>query len=114
MQVDTGGKTMGTKYFNNDEWIAGVDGISILSIDDLESVSGGREPRASEAHETTQMDMNVAHTVSGLIQTGKRTEASELTLRWMHAFQKWHEDVSNAPENGPDIHISDYFSLYER
>jgi sensor histidine kinase regulating citrate/malate metabolism len=53
------------------------------------------------------MDMNVAHTVSGLIQTGKRTEASELTLRWMHAFQKWHEDVSNAPENGPDIHISD-------
>lgn len=102
---------MGNKYFNNDEREAGIDGIRNLSIEDLESISGGRDIRKTESDEWRAIADNFEREVCRLQLAGKTAEAGKLARSYASALRKWTKAIDASPASGPDIHFSDYFQM---
>ena len=83
-----------------------------LDFEELGNVAGGREIRNSEMRNAVELKSRFNIRNYELQTEHNYAEITRLHDRFAKALEKWHEDIANAPEDGDDIYLSNYFSVY--
>ena len=83
-----------------------------LDFEELGNVAGGREIRNSEKRNAVELKSRLNMRNYELQTEYKFAEINKLNDRFTEALKKWREDIANAPEDGGDIYLTNYFSVY--
>ena len=95
------------KFFTTDELFT-ADGFQELTLDDLNSIAGGRKRRQSELLDYSDVTKK-AFAILNTLNTEE--EQTAYRIRYTEAKKRWQQDIANAPEDSADIYFSDYFKL---
>lgn len=88
------------------------DEAKALGLKELESVSGGRRAfRESEERDMINVRDKVQRKMETLRMAGKRKQADALDRQYWDAYDEWIDCIKSAPENSPDIFISDFIEV---
>ncbi len=82
-----------------------------LDFAELENVAGGREMRNSEKRNALELKSRMYLRIYDLRSEQNYAEEKRLYDGLAEAMNKWKEDIANAPEDGGDIYLSNYFSV---
>ena len=83
-----------------------------LDFEKLKNVAGGRALRESEKRNAVELKAFL-NTRNYSLQLDKNyAEIQRLNNKFTEALSKWREDIANSPEDGGDIYLTNYFSVY--
>ena len=84
------------------------DSIYELGLKELDSIAGGRSIRNSEAKDHGRVLQKLNEKI---YNAGSEFEEDQIENKYWIALEKWRNAVKNAPEDGPDIYLSDFIDL---
>ena len=83
----------------------------MLKDDELEKVSGGRDPNMTENRDLQNTQTEICLKVKDLQNAGKKAEADALYSKFNKARQAWLIDVSSMPDDY-DYLFSEFWDTY--